>query len=465
MIFRQMWIAIAVLLLLVGIGIREPAVAAVGALVALAGSVSQVWSRLSLERLDYERRLEERRAFVGEEIEVRFSLTNRKTLPLAWVEVRESVPEAMPVRDAHAAPSGAPGALYVTRSTSLSWFERVTWRHHFTCRQRGYFAFGPTLLRSGDIFGLFPNEREIDTRDRVIILPRVMDLPELGLPTERPFGEARSQSRLFEDPSRVAGVRDYRPGDPLKRIDWKATARRQDLQSRVLEPSSSLHLLVALNVSTLEFVWEGYDPVRLERAITAAASIAAWADRNRYAAGLVANSSFPGADRPISIAPGRDPDQLTHILEALAMISPFVIAALEDVLEETARRLPMGATVVAVAGYLPESLADRLIRLRRRGHPVSLVWVDDAPPQHELPGIPVYQVAGPLRAYDPTSDERTIIRPVGARIPPGFATAAAAREPAATAAAVIPTGAGVTRDERDPVARWARPSDGTGSGE
>src|SRR5215207_1207021 len=103
MIFRQMWIAIAVLLLLVGIGIREPAVAAVGALVALAGTVSQVWSRLSLERLDYERRLEERRAFVGEEIEVRFSLTNRKTLPLAWVEVRESVPEAMPVRDAHAA--------------------------------------------------------------------------------------------------------------------------------------------------------------------------------------------------------------------------------------------------------------------------------------------------------------------------------------------------------------------------
>lgn len=451
MIFRQIWLGVAVMLLLVGIGLREPPVAAVGALVLLAGAVSRLWSRLSLERVGYQRSLGVRRAFVGEEVEVGFSLANRKSLPLPWIEVRESVPETMPARDAHTSPSGAPDSVYMTRSTSLAWYERVSWKHHFLCNRRGYFSFGPVRLRSGDIFGLFPTEREIEGRDRIIVLPRLVELPALGLPTERPFGEARSGPRIFEDPSRIVGVRDYRPGDPLKRIDWKATARRQELQSRVFEPSSSLHLLVALNVSTLEFSWEGYDPIRLERGITVAGSVARWAEEQRYAVGLIANSTYPGADRPISIAPGRDPDQLTHILESLAMVTPFVIAPLENVLDEAARRLPMGATIVVVAGYLPMDLAGRLVRLRRRGHPVSLLWVDDDVPP-VLAGVVVHNVSGAMRGFE---------REWAAGQPPTTARVARPATPDESTPVAAPAAAsGTRRDEADPVTRWARPDGG-----
>src|SRR5262249_34724205 len=155
----------------------------------------------------------------------------------------------------------------------------------------------------------------------------------------------------------LIGIRDYRPGDPLKRIEWKATARRGVMQSRVYEPSSSLYLLVALNVTTLEFVWEGYDPVRLERSISLAGSVARCAHEHRSAVGRIANSSYPGSARAMSTPAGRDPDQLTRILEALAMVSPLTLAPLEDVLEEAARRLPLGATVVLVASYCHERLA------------------------------------------------------------------------------------------------------------
>jgi uncharacterized protein (DUF58 family) len=474
-IFRQIWLMVAVLLLLVGIGIREPAVAAVGALVALTGGLARLWSRLSLERVGYRRTLHHRRAFVGEEIAVGFSVANRKALPLAWIEVREAVPDALPARDAHTSPSSSPGEVYVTRSTALAWYERVSWQHRFLCRQRGYYHFGPARLRSGDIFGLFPSEVELPRRDYFTVLPRTVSLPALGLPTERPFGEARTGLRIFEDPSRILGVRDYRPGDPLKRIDWKATARRQALQSRVYEPSSALHLLVALNVNTLEYVWEGYDPVRLERAITVAASIARWADEQRYAVGLIANSSYPGADRPLSIPPGRDPEQLTRILEALAMVSPFTIAPLEDVLEDTARRLPLGATVVLVAAFLPEALATRVVRLRARGHPLALLWVADDPPPHDLPGVIVYDLAPRMRLVEREwlADLRPFTPPVervaatgtglaAAPAPVSTTLTGAARsaddaEPEPPAPAAPARGPGTRRDERDPVARWARP--------
>ena len=43
----------------------------------------------------------------------------------------------------------------------------------------------------------------------------------------------------LEDPIRIAGARDYRPGDPLKRMHWKATARTGELQVRLVDPSTT----------------------------------------------------------------------------------------------------------------------------------------------------------------------------------------------------------------------------------
>ena len=464
MLFRQLWLMIAVLLLLIGIGVREPAIAGAGATVLLAGLLSQLWSRLSLERVEFTRRFPEKRAFVGEEVIAHYTIANRKALPLPWIEVRDNAPEPMPVLDTHSSPSGAVGSVYVTRNTALSWYERVRWNHRYLAKERGFFGFGPARLRSGDIFGLFPSQRELPVRDRIAVLPRVIELPDLGLPSERPFGEARSGSRIFEDPSRISGVRDYRPGDPLKRIDWKATARRQELQSRVYEPSSSLHLLVALSTNTLANTWEGYDPQRLERAVTVAASVARWASERRFSVGLVASSAFPGADRPLSIPPARDPDHLTRILEALAMVSPYVLAPLTEVLGEAARRLPAGATIVAVAGYMSEELATRLVRLREQGHPVALLWVDNHPLTLDLGRVTVYDVGAHLRAAEREwAQEDAALR---ARRPSLTSSATAVPTQPAVPSTPPPSGPDRTtpapasaplRDDADPVRRWARP--------
>jgi uncharacterized protein (DUF58 family) len=404
MFFRQAWVTIAVLVALVGIGTREPAVAAMGILILLTGGLARTWSRLALERLEYRRALASRRAFVGETVDVTFSLTNRKALPLPSVEVQDHVPEAMPAEGVHVAPSSFSGLVSVTRTTSLAWYQRVAWHTRFRCQTRGYFRFGPAMLRSGDPFGFFETSAERHKQDYITVLPRLYDLSALGLPTRRPFGEERGGSPIFEDPSRMIGVRDYRAGDPLKRIEWKATARRGALQSRVYEPSSSLYLLVALNVTTLEYVWEGYDPVRLERSISLAGSVARWAHDHRYATGLIANSSYPGADRAMSIPAGRDPDQLTRILEALAMVSPLTIAPLEEVLEEAARRLPLGATIVLVASYCHESLAATLHRLELKEYPLAILWTADTPPPPALAGLNVFDLAPRLRELERSHD-------------------------------------------------------------
>ena len=403
-LLRNAWLLAAVALLFIGMALQRPVPAAVGALVLLAGMAAMAWSRLSLERIGYERRWTGQRAFVGDEIEATFTLRNRKALPLPWFEVRELVPDQLPPAAAHILPAAWQGAFYYIHTTSLAWYERVTWRQRFACMARGYYKFGPARLRSGDIFGFFPREATLARVDIISVLPRLVDLGDVELPTRRPFGEARGGSPIFEDQSRIAGLRDYRPGDPLKRIDWKATARRGTLQSRLYDPSSTVTLMLVLSVDTFLHPWEGYDPLLLERAVSVCGSIASLAESKRYAVGLLANCSYPGADRPIAVPAGRDPAQLTRVLEALAMVMPFTILTTENLLELERKRFPIGVSVAIIAGFMTQPLAEYLERMQHEGESLALYWVGDEAPSVPLRNVTVYDLSHRLRDFE-RSDE------------------------------------------------------------
>src|SRR3712207_4143576 len=176
MVFRQAWVTIALLVTLVGIGLREPSVAAVGILVLLTGGLARAWNRLALERVLYRRTLGSRRAFVGETVEVRFSVTNRKVLPLHWLEILDNMPESLPTDDARVSPSGFTVLVSVLRSVSLAWYQWVAWRMRFLCTARGHYRFGPATLHAGDPFGFFESRREVGHTDWITVLPRLYDL-------------------------------------------------------------------------------------------------------------------------------------------------------------------------------------------------------------------------------------------------------------------------------------------------
>ena len=67
---------------------------------------------------------------------------------------------------------------------------------------------------------------------------RSSPLAGYDIASRRPIGEIRIQHRLYEDPTRIAGVRRYEAGDPLNRVHWRATARTGQLHSKVYESST-----------------------------------------------------------------------------------------------------------------------------------------------------------------------------------------------------------------------------------
>jgi uncharacterized protein (DUF58 family) len=333
-------------------------------------------------------------------------VSNDKLLPVPWVEIRDPVPENAIIEEKHQTPGSFPGYVTLTRSTHLTWYERVNWPLEFKSPARGYYKLGPARINSGDIFGFFPADRDDESTGAVIIYPKTYSLPELGLPPERPFGERKGRDRVFEDPGRIAGLRDYRPGDPMKRIDWKASARRQTLQSRVYEPSGTLHMLVAINVHTLAHSWEGYVPELLERLLSVAASVARYGFEEGFAIGLVANGSYPESDRPMRVPVGRHADQLMHVLEALAVINPLTISALETVVDSEAQRFPFGATLVCVTARLDPPLAGSLRRVADAGHAVTVLSLAEKPFAEDLGSrVRIYELHDIMRSLEARAAE------------------------------------------------------------
>ena len=403
-LLRESWLSASLLLLVIGLGAESVPLVGLGALVLGTGGAARLWSRLSLEGVGYRRELSERRAFVGERVALTLRLSNDKLLPVPWIEVRERLPDDAPLVEGRTTPSGSPGSGYLTRTTALRSGDRLEWPLELRAVTRGYHRIGPARLRSGDLFGLFEREELAGAAETFIVYPRTYPLPDLGLASGRPFGEQRGGPRIFPDPVRVVGVRDYVAGDPLKQIDWNATARAGRLQSRLYEPSRDHAVVVALDVLTFGHTWQGTDPVLLERGVTVAASIARDAFESRAAIGLISNGALPQADRAVRLGAGRRPDQLARVLEALAGTNPFALAPLAAELERPGEALSLGATLVVVGALMPPDLAATLTRLRGQGHFVHVVKTSDHRWEQSLGTIPVTEIAPFAEALEAQED-------------------------------------------------------------
>jgi uncharacterized protein (DUF58 family) len=397
----RFWISLPIFLLLVGLAGGSGPLIGFAVFLFGAGALARYWSRHALDRVVYEHVLPENRAFAGESLKITLRLANDKFLPLPWLQIRESTPEGVDVDSRHVSPVGYQGYVQVTHSTHLSWYERVTWSMNYKAAVRGYYRIGPARLASGDIFGFFPVERDDTLVDPIIVYPKLVDLPSLGLPPDRPFGEMKGRQRIFEDPGRIAGLRDYRPGDPMRRIDWKASAKLGALQSKVYEPSGTLHMLIVLNVNTMEHVWEGFVPELFERLISLTGSVARQGFGDGYSIGLATNGSFPESDRPLRVPVGRHADQLARVLEALAVIGPFTLGTIDSVIDREAQRFPLGATLVLITSRMDPTIATSLLRVSHSGHAVTVLSLAERQDVAAmLPGIKVFDLSQTMPSQD-----------------------------------------------------------------
>lgn len=390
----RFWVAGSMVLLFFSYWLKSPLLVLLAMLVLSIGLIPELWFRVALRGIRFERTFSVRQARYGEDIFVTYQFENRKFLPVPWLEMEDELSDRLELHSNGLFASYKPLRQIFITSFTLWYFQRVKRRYRLTATARGVWNFGPTYLRAGDPFGFLESEAQVTNRasdTSLVVLPLIAPLAKFGLPSKYPFGELHTRRQYLEDPSQVVGARDYQPGDPIRRLHWKATARSMTLQSKVYPPTTSHTLLLFIDINTTPNSALGIDPTLLELGIAAAASVATWATEHRFAVGLMSNSlpsasfdsavaTYEDARASMRVPPGSHPAQLARLLVAMARMQPYFGASMENLLNREQVKLPMGATIIYIsaAGALLPGIVQRLQHMQRHGHTVALLLTGNA---------------------------------------------------------------------------------------
>ncbi len=401
---QETWMMLSGVVLIVGAVIGQAVLAAFGFIGLIASTISKLWHRLALEDVHYERLLPQKRAFIGETVPITLALTNRKPLPLPWVQIDDPIGDGLEVVEGITHSDSYTGTHRVRQSVSMAWYERTLWDYKVRPTRRGLLEVGPVTIESGDPFGFTSEFKNEYHKDTILVYPRMVSLGELGIPSVRPLGDVRGGLRIYPDPSRPVGLRGYVRGDPLKWVDWKATARLQEMQVRQYDPSTATTVVLVVAVDTDEPYWETHDPDELERVILAAAAVAGYATEEGYVIGLFSNDLRIPEDGRMTVPPSHGREHLSEVMAALAMMKNFAVAPMAEQLSAHSRVLPAGATLVVTAGFLPEDLVAALGELKRRGHKIVVIYTGKEPCPNLSSGITVYEVREQIIRLESQSD-------------------------------------------------------------
>ena len=374
------WFFIAVLILIISVVLHQVSLALISLLFLLTGGVSRLWNRFCLHRIEYRRRLSQNHVFFGEEIIFEIEIANRKPLPLPWLRIEDNLPEQVTLLKGKTTVT-YDDRVILSNMFPINMYHRVKRRFPMRCTQRGFFIFGPTRISSGDLFGLFVREMQVEERDYLLVYPRLVPLEKLGIPSKQLFGDIRLKSHLFQDPVLTAGVRDYHSGDSLKRIHWKSTARHGRLQTKVYEPTTTVDLSIFLDVRTLKVPYWGSIPQLQELGIIVAASICQHALKEGFRVGLYVNQRTRFSRGMVRVPHSQHPDQLMRILEALAQLHQSEFIPASRFIQQEAKNLPWGSTLVVISAQPTDELLATLLDLKRMGRSVALIKVGGDTPE------------------------------------------------------------------------------------
>lgn len=362
--------------------------------------LSRLLARDWLGRITATRKVDAVEAEVGDVVAVKLTINNNGSIPVPWMLLEDLLPpSAIRQKPPRLTLDGRRFKLGVLRGK-----QEMVLRYKINCDMRGYYQIGPLLMESGDLFGLHRRHRVETEPSYLTVYPRVIPLIGYDIASRRPIGDVRLTHRLYEDPTRISGVRPYESGDPLNRVHWRATARTGELHSKTYEPTTLAGASILLDFHEGGYHRRG-EPHRSELGVTIAVSLAnaialigqqvGCATNGRDAADRIrlkrkGSLEFQSrgsaraeveeiADnerlKPLQVETRRGADQFQRIRELLARVELSDGLRFAQFVLEITPRLPRDATVICILPDVTIETAVTLNNLLRQGFAVSVVTV------------------------------------------------------------------------------------------
>ncbi|CAG7631643.1 DUF58 domain-containing protein [Paenibacillus allorhizosphaerae] len=349
---------------------------------------AQAWIFRSFgaQKLSYERYFNVRACYPGDKVEMVERLSNHSPLPVPWLRLESLIHGNLKFGQQFNLDI-SDGTMFQNHRSffSLMPFTKITRRHKITCLERGCYRLRTATLTTGDIIGLHKTSRQLTVDGELLVYPRPIPLEEIDLPTHSWQGDFTVRRWIVDDPFMIAGAREYRTGDPLKGVNWKATARSGKLQVHQHDFTAEHRLLIYYNVEDHEGMWDQVNNVALmEKGISYAAAFAELAIERGMDVGFGTNAhSIDDPSEPVRVVPMSGYAQLEYMLETMAKLIVARCLPFDYFLDEEVERAVSGMDILIISTHVSDKMLGPMEQLRRNGNAVNvfLLQEDEAKPR------------------------------------------------------------------------------------
>lgn len=328
--------------------------------------------KYGLSKVSLERSFDTSHAAFGQEIHLIEKISNNKLLPVPCLKVESKMDRSLQfgqLKDLNILQD-----MYHVSIFCLMPYTRITRTHNVKCNRRGYFHLSSASLTARSITGSVSLTGDAETDTHLYVFPRILSINELKLPSHSWQGDNVVRRWILEDPFIRAGVREYTFLDPMKSINWKASARSGNLQVNLYEPTAHHKLMILLNVDTSLDQWTiTCEPERVECGISVAATVFEHAFKNTIESGFACNGFLKESQKEyIHMDPAAGAKQHTEILECLARIVINRSVTFNTLLDKELDRNPNNLDYLFITAVVNEETEDRIRRLRKMGNAVEI---------------------------------------------------------------------------------------------
>ncbi len=210
--------------------------------------------------------------YEGETSSLKEEVINDKILPLPALEVWLQVSRNLRFSDADRQNASVSDKAYRRDVFAVLSRERIVRTLSFGCPKRGFYQIDRLEAQGKDILYSLEYRTEFPQKTQLYVYPARVDARRIELVCSALSGMMPLHRRLFPDPFEFAGIREYRTSDPMRSVNWKASAKSGTLMVNQFDSSTDLKVTVILDVEDSHILRQ---ESLIEESIRIAASLAA----------------------------------------------------------------------------------------------------------------------------------------------------------------------------------------------
>ncbi len=306
---------------------------------------------------------------VGEEGSLTEVIDNAKFLPLPVFHVKFSTTRDFRFKDQ--INTVVTDSYHRNDAYSLLGNQKITRKLTFTAEKRGYFHISGAGMIARDFFMTRTFAKLLPCDSWIYVLPERVRLPELDTSLSNILGELEARRSLVEDPYTFRGIREYGPEDDMRRINWKASARRQSWMVNVYGFSALQRVKILVNFEPNMMLRTEYME---ELSISVASTVAAGFLEKSIPVKVMSNGKDILTKETGEVDFGAAAEHALTVDKYLARISSHTgIEGFFHILDREIKEQDRESAYIVVSPYFKQDLLIKLDYMRSRGMDVHMI--------------------------------------------------------------------------------------------